>query len=223
MSSVGILIVARNAAATLAGAMKSALNEPIDELVLVDDVSSDATKDIARSFNDSRVKIVGLNEHRPLGYSRGVGIDQISSDYCFLLDADDEFLPGRVSRLLDRLVEDQLDFVADELDLFDDESGASLRRLHIPDFLDRPPGLARLFERNYLPGIGQVAFKTERVKRLGYDSDIHGTEDSDLVLRALVSGARFGLVREVGYRMRQSAGSVSRNRERQALELAKVL
>ncbi len=223
MCSVGTLIVARDAAETLAEAMESALNESIDELVVVDDLSSDSTAEVARSFEDPRVNLVSLTEHRTLGYARGVGLGQVSSDYCFLLDADDAFLPGRIHRLVDRLKVEELDFVADEIELFDDVSGDVLRQMTIPGFLDTAPFLARLFERNYLPGIGQVGFRTEVAKNLGYDANIHGTEDSDLVLRAVLSGAKIGLVREVGYRMRHTVGSVSRNRDRQAQELAKVL
>lgn len=223
MLSIGTLIVARDAADTLADAIRSALEEPIDELVLVDDVSGDGTGDLARSFADPRVRVVELSEHRTLGYARGVGLAELRSDLCFLLDADDMFMSGRIGRLSTVFEDLEIGFVADEIELVDGESGESIRSLSIPRFLDDAPGLMRLFERNYLPGIGQIGFRVDAMRRIGYDPMVHGTEDTDLVLRALASGARGCLVRELGYRMRHFSGSVSRDRERQSEELAKVL
>ena len=223
MPSVSVLIVARNAAATLGEALGSALGGAVDEVVVVDDCSEDGTGDVARGWGDGRVRVVGLEKRRTLGYARQRGLEAVRGELCFLLDADDAFLPGRVERLTGVLGESGADFVADELELVDGVSGRFLRRLEIPGFLDRAPGLARLFERNFLPGIGQIGFKVEGMRRLGYDVGLHGVEDSDLVLRALLAGARGELVREAGYRMRHFAGSVSRNRDRQGAELARAL
>lgn len=223
MPSVSVLVVARNAESTVGEAIASALSEGVDEVVLVDDASTDGTVAVASSLSDERLKIVQLAEHRTLGYARQVGLESISGDFCFLLDADDAFLPGRIERLSVVLLDEDTDFVADELELVDGASGCFMRRLGIPDFLDAPPGLARLFERNYLPGIGQIGFRVKTMRRIGYDVALHGVEDSDLVLRALLSGARGSCVREVGYRMRHFPGSVSRNRFRQASELCSAL
>ena len=203
--------------------MRSALGEPIDELLLIDDVSSDETVGIARSLGDERVRVKTLVEHRTLGHARGIGLESLRSEYCLLLDADDAFLPGRVDRLVKIMMAEASDIIADEIELVDGGSGRFLRHLRISRFLDASPGLARLFERNYLPGIGQIAFRTEAMRAIGYDPQAHGTEDTDLVLRALASGLRFGLCREVGYRMQHFANSVSRNRTRQSSELARVL
>ncbi len=223
MSTVATLIVARNAAQTVGDAIRSALAEPIDELLLVDDVSNDGTFEIASSFDDPRVRSIRLFEHKTLGYARGVGLAALESDFCFLLDADDVFLPGRVECLMGVLDVGDVGFVADEIELVDGRTGRFLRSMTIPAFMDNPPGLMRLFERNYLPGIGQIAFRVDAMREVGYDPSIHGAEDSDLVLRSLAAGVRGVLVRRVGYRMRHFPDSVSRNRERQAREVAKVL
>lgn len=223
MPRVAAMIVARDAAQTIGSAIASALAQPIDKLLVVDDGSKDPTLDVARSVSDSRLRLLEIDNHKTLGYARGYGLERLESDFCFLLDADDTFLEGRVERLLEVLKRDELDFVADEVELVEGETGAFIRRMPIPGFLNDPPGLLRLFERNHLPGIGQIGFRVESFRRIGYDPDAHGVEDTDLVLRALIAGYRYGLVREVGYRMSHFPGSVSRNRERQADELAKIL
>ena len=223
MPSVAVMIVARNAAPTIGGAIESALAEPIDELLVVDDCSSDDTVGIANAFLDTRVRVACLDRHLTLGYARSVGLSRIRSDICFTLDADDALLLGRTSRLVHALEREGADFVADEIRLVDGLTGACLRDLKIPAFLDEPPGLLRLFERNYLPGIGQIGFRVQRMREVGYDSNIHGTEDSDLVCRALLKGLKPVLVREIGYEMRHFPSSVSRNRVKQSENLAKAL
>lgn len=222
MAKVSVLIVARDAEATLREAMQSALVEPVDEVLVVDDVSGDGTAEVARSLRDGRIRVVELDEHRTLGWARGRGLEEVTGDYCFLLDADDAFGAGRVARLKAAL-EEGYDFVADEVELEDGLTGRFMRRLEIPGFLDRPPGLARLFERNHLPGIGQIAFRTRSMRRLGYDPELHGVEDTDLVLRAVLAGYRGALIRRPGYCMRHFPNSVSRDREKQRAELARAL
>jgi len=222
MAKVSVLIVARDAEATLREAMQSALAEPVDEVVVVDDVSKDGTAEVARSLRNGRIRLVVLNEHRTLGWARGRGLEAVTGEYCFLLDADDTFRAGRVARLKAAL-EEGYDFVTDEVELEDGLTGRFLRRLEIPGFLDRPPGLARLFERNHLPGIGQIAFRTRSMRKIGYDPELHGVEDTDLVLRAVLAGYRCALIRRPGYRMRHFPKSVSRDRARQRTELARAL
>jgi hypothetical protein len=126
------------------------------------------------------------------------------------LAAVDELRRGRPARLVGALAAAAADRAFDELELVDGPSGQFLRRWPIPAFLDSPPFLLRQFERNYLPGVGQVAFRTASARRIGYDPELHGTEDSDFLLRALAAGLRTTLVRAVGYRMYAYPQSVSR-------------
>src|SRR5262249_23220187 len=97
---------------------------------------------------------------------------------------------------------------------FDGASSRFLRRLPIPAFL-KGPSLARLFERNYLQGIGYVGFRTEFARGIGYDAQLHGAEDVDFGLRAIAAGARFSLINPTGYRLYAYPSSMSRRRENQ--------
>lgn len=220
--SATILIAARNAATTIARAVRSATAQGGYPILLIDDHSTDATTEIARR-EAPELCVVRPPHHGMLGFTRQFGLEQVRTPYALWLDADDELLPGRAERLVRTLVETGSDLAFDELDLVDGATGVSKGVCPIPMFLDRPPYLLRLFERNHLPGIGQVAFRTESGRAVGYDSELHGPEDSDFVLCALVSGLRAALVREVGYRMYTYPTSVSRQLDNQRAMYRKAL
>lgn len=209
-----ILIVARNAAATIQRAVRSATAESPVDLVLVDDWSSDGTAELASAVAPG-LRVVRPIEHRTLGFARQAGLDAVRTPFGVWLDADDEFLPGRLERLCARLSAPGAAIASDGVDLHDGETGTWLRRLPIPGFLLRDRLGSRLFERNYLPAIGPVGFRTERIRTLGYDASLHGAEDVDLALRVVASGLRVELVAEIGYRQFAYPTSVSRDRDNQ--------
>lgn len=223
MSNATILIVARNAASTIERAVRSAVEQAGASILLVDDDSEDQTVPRAQAIGGERLRIVRVEEHATLGAARQLGLESIDTEFCVLLDADDELLPGRVGRLIETMEQEETDAVFDEIELWDEKRNEFLKHLSIPTFLENGSSLCRLFERNYLPGIGQMGFRAAFFKQIGYDKSVHGPEDTDIVLRALVAGARFSLIRKIGYRMYHNAVSVSRNLSRQNEELKSVL
>ena len=95
---------------------------------------------------------------------------------------------------------------------------------HRPRVSETPGGAVRLFERNFLPGDTQIAFRTAVLRAAGgYDPAIVGPESFDVLLRAIRRGARVAFGDEAGYRMHAYPGSVSRQIDRQAHALALVL
>jgi Glycosyl transferase family 2 len=221
MNAATILIPARDSAATIQRAVRSAWMQEGCRVLLIDDWSSDGTAAVARAAFPS-LQVLRPVEHRTLGAARQAGLDAVDTDYVIWLDSDDELLAGRAKRLVRELEESGGDFAADAVELVDGRTGASRGRLPIPRFLKKDLTLSRLFERNYLPAPGAVAIRTETARRLGYDAAFHGAEDLDLLLRAVASGARWRLVDEPGYRQCAYPASLSRNlaNQRQMLSAA---
>lgn len=210
-----ILIAARNAEHTIERAVRSAVTQENCKVLLVDDFSSDDTVALARRAGRKRLEVIRPAEHTTLGATRQTALNAVSTPFGVWLDADDEFLPGRVERLVTALECDGADFASDAIDLFDGATSRFLRRLPIPSFIQSHDPVARLFERNYLQGIGYVAFRTEYAQAIGYDPTLHGAEDVDFVLRAIAARARFTFVEEPGYRLYAYPSSMSRRRENQ--------
>ena len=218
-----ILIVARNAARTIARAVASCLPEEGCPILLVDDGSTDGTGAVARATAGARLTVVRLDAPHGVSQARQRALDETRTRFAAWLDADDEWIPGRAGRLL-RLLESGHQLATEAIDLHDGPSGAWLRRLDVPPFITASGGAVRLFERNYLPGDTQVAFEADCVRRAGgYDPLVQGPESHDVLLRALRLGARLGCGDAAGYRMYAYPGSVSRNLSRQRAALALAL
>jgi glycosyltransferase involved in cell wall biosynthesis len=210
-----IVIAARNASSTIERAIRSAAAQQKYPILLVDDFSTDDTVAVALKTLNGRLKVVRPSHHQSLGLARQTGLDAITTPFGVWLDSDDELLPGRVERLLATLNREEGDLASDAIELYDGGSSSFLRHLKIPEFLKGRRLLARLFERNYLHGVGFFAFRCEFARSIGYDPELNGAEDMDFALRSVAAGARFCLLDEPGYRQYAYPNSMSRRRENQ--------
>jgi glycosyltransferase involved in cell wall biosynthesis len=96
---VSILIPAYNAAAWLAGTVRSALDQtwPRKEIIVVDDGSKDGTLAAAKAFESRIVKVIAQpNMGAPA--ARNTALQQAQGRYIQWLDADDLLEPNKVAR-----------------------------------------------------------------------------------------------------------------------------
>jgi hypothetical protein len=203
-----VVMPARNAAATIGRAIASVTSLHVLEIVLVDHASIDGTSEVARAHACRPLRIITAAAEARLGGVRQRALESVTTTYGLWLDADDEFLPGRVERLRLRLAAGA-DLATDAVEL--QEADGARRMLTLPAFLQRPGGWVRLFERNYLPGPGVVGFRTQSLLATGYDPVQHGPEDTDALLRALDAGARLDFEPIPGYRIHALPTSLSRD------------
>ncbi|WP_172792955.1 glycosyltransferase family 2 protein [Nonlabens sp. MIC269] len=98
---MSIIIPAYNAAQFISRAIQSVLEQPeTAEVLVINDGSTDETKNIVYSFKDDRVSLLehenGINKGRSA--SRNLGLLNATCDYIAFLDADDYFLANRFSK-----------------------------------------------------------------------------------------------------------------------------
>lgn len=67
-----------------------------DEIILVDDLSTDGTKDYLDSFSFKNLKYICLPEHKGAGAARNEGIRQATGDYIAFLDSDNEWHQDKI-------------------------------------------------------------------------------------------------------------------------------
>ncbi|HYD89948.1 MAG TPA: glycosyltransferase family A protein, partial [Flavobacterium sp.] len=87
-----------NRAEFLGIAIKSVLNQSFEEfqLVVVDDGSTDNTKQVVKSFNDSRIKYI-YQQNKERSAARNNGIIHANGKYICFLDSDDYCLPDHLA------------------------------------------------------------------------------------------------------------------------------
>ena len=98
---VGVVIPARDGERHLAAAIDSVLAQTHEQLdiVVADDGSSDATRDVARSYSPE-VRCITL-PHRGLGATRNAGIAAVRGSHVAFLDQDDVWEPSKLELQLE--------------------------------------------------------------------------------------------------------------------------
>jgi glycosyltransferase involved in cell wall biosynthesis len=101
--SVSAVIPAFNAGASIARAIDSVLAQsvPLDEIIVVDDGSTDDTHTVVADYG-AAVRYLGQKNLGPSA-ARNAGIRAAQSAWIAFLDADDEWLPNKLKRQLEVL------------------------------------------------------------------------------------------------------------------------
>ena len=100
MTRVSVAMVVRDVEAYLDEALDSVLGQigPDDEVVVVDDGSTDATPELLAARGDRIVRLP--RPHAGLSPARNVALDHCSGRFIAFLDGDDRWAPGALDRLV---------------------------------------------------------------------------------------------------------------------------
>ncbi len=111
-ADVSVIVPAYNAQATLAAALRSALQQsrPPLEVLVVDDGSADDTAAVAETFG-SKVRLIRQQNGGP-GSARNTGIRAARGTWIGLLDADDTWLPTKLEHQLALDGDDRIGIIA---------------------------------------------------------------------------------------------------------------
>ena len=103
---ITVLIPCYNDGATLDEAVQSALGAHVTEVLIVNDGSTDArTNVLLQRYTHPRVTVLNTG-NAGVAAARTHALGRVATPYVFNLDADDELLPGGLSRLYDALRQD---------------------------------------------------------------------------------------------------------------------
>lgn len=99
MPFFSVVIPTYNRAKLIGRALDSVLSQDFAdfEIVVVDSASTDATRDVVRSYADPRVRLICEEERRGVCPARNLAIDASVGEWIVTLDSDDELLPGMLS------------------------------------------------------------------------------------------------------------------------------
>ena len=73
------------------------------EIIIVDDGSTDASAQIINTFRAKNIKILSLKQNHGKGFAVRSGLDSATGDYVIIQDADLEYDPNDINKLLQKL------------------------------------------------------------------------------------------------------------------------
>lgn len=184
--SVSIVIPTRNSARTIETCLRSIANQsyPHVETIVVDQESTDGTKEIARRFDVKLISVPHGGLYIPPTRSRNAGTAAASGAYVAHLDSDMELSPRLVRSCVDLCIEGAEAVIVPEVDSTSNFWGrckALERSCYLGDPVIETP---RFFLKDKLVGLG------------GYDETIHAGEDWDINFRARQARLHIGRTHE---------------------------
>lgn len=220
---VSVLMVARNAASFIDAAIHSARAQTFTdiEIVIVDDGSSDATVQLAKAhaMADDRVHLLD-GPCKGLSAVRNVSLGAARGRFAVILDSDDLLDPRHIERLVADQARDEAPVCVTNMVEFQQDHGLVRSRIFAQGVEWRtartvgPAEFARCgmigtreVSLGYLKPLFDLRFL--RSHALNYDERLRVGEDFDLVMRAMLSGARYRFLPQATYFYRKHPASTS--------------
>lgn len=221
---VSVIIPAYNRAATIGRAIESVTGQTWQdfEIIVVDDASADATVAAVEAIADARIRI--LRNPRNLGAAgaRNAGITDARGAWIAFQDSDDEWLPRKLEKQMERVLAGEAGHAAVYCGLLtlgglESREGERLSLRYVPD-----PSI-RQVEGDILPPLlaGNIVstqtlvVRTDVIRAIGgFDLDLPAIEDWDLAIRLAQAGP-VAFVDEPLVQQRFSPNSLTRDDERQ--------
>jgi glycosyltransferase involved in cell wall biosynthesis len=180
------------------------------ELLVVDDGSSDRSLEIIKSYGDS-IRYIST-ENRGAAAARNLGILNSKGSIIAFLDSDDLWSHRKLTKQLDKLIEEELDLVYCHAQEIDDRNNPGIVRYAkfsgncFKDFIDNP-GVAVI-----VAGMSSAIIRKELLSISGiFDTQVPApTEDWDF-LRRFCKHARVGYCDEVLTQYRIHSTNISRS------------
>ncbi len=112
LGTVSVIMPAFNAERVIESTIGSVLTQSYEdwELLVIDDCSTDGTRDAVLNIGDPRIKLLRNERNSGAALSRNKGLAEASGRWVAFLDSDDLWLPQKLERQLSYMVENNYKF-----------------------------------------------------------------------------------------------------------------
>ena len=223
ITNVSIIMPAYNSSRWISDSIQSILDQYYEqwELLIVDDGSTDNTKNIVKDFlNDERIKYYYQENYGP-ALARNFGISKASGKYLAFLDSDDLWKPNKLQLQFNYLNKNSdCCLIHTNYSTFESNIQTSKNFQQTLWFSNWDEN-ERLLMFDTI-GTLTVLTETQLIKNLGgFKNDLHGTEDWDLWIRVSKQGKISKLNDDTAYYRIHPYG-ISQSFDKHLVELDKV-
>ena len=182
---VSVIIPTYNRAHLIDKAINSVLSQTYQdyEIIVVDDASTDNTKEVVKDFTDSRISYIFHTNNLDISAARNSGIKASQGKYIALLDSDDEWLPEKLDKQINKFEKESLKIgVIYTGSYYIDEKGNQIRKVHVP--IKEGYIYEDLLRAGGYLCLSSTLIKRECFKKVGlFDENLPPCEDLDMWIR----------------------------------------
>lgn len=183
MREVSVVIPTYNRSKKLKRAVNSVLDQtyPYFEVIVVDDRSTDDTKEVVKKFKDERIKYHRNESNLGGGESRNVGIELSKNEYIAFLDDDDEWFPSKLEKQVKVLEKADWSYCGVYTGLVKIKNGIPVSKK-----LSYKEGdlFKELLWENIIGSTSVVLLKRDSIKDVGgFKEDLPASQELDLFLK----------------------------------------
>jgi len=200
--TVSVIIPSFQCAGLIGRALESlnAQTRPVDEIIVVDDGSSDNTGEMV----PASVRYLRHEVNRGVSAARNTGAREATGDYVMFLDADDTLVPDAIAKLL--AATEAAGAVWCYSDVCRVEPDGEI--IPVPCGSHGPDPLADILEDDFI--MSGAFFRRAEFLEVGmYDENLKAREDWDIDIRMIEAGKRFAYVSEPIYRYHRRMDSIT--------------
>ena len=110
---LSVIIPCFNEVDTLQDLIAAVKNSKVDdlELIIVDDCSTDGTRDILEKLEDKEIKVIYHKQNQGKGAALRTGFREATGEICIVQDADLEYDPNEFPMMIEPIINDKADVV----------------------------------------------------------------------------------------------------------------
>lgn len=226
MLKVSVIIPTYNCGAYITYAIDSALRQTYKdfEIIVVDDGSTDNTKELLKPYiESSKIRYI-YQENNGSASARNAGILNSQSENIAFLDADDEWLPEKLKKQIEYFDKNPIyDLVYCNAKIINDngdEKGIYIKQKYFSIKTNEMSKMLLL--KNFIP-FSSIIIKRPCIDKIGlFNPTIKGSEDYDFLLR-ISAKYNIGYLDIIGVKYRISAINKSHDLELRHRETIKIL
>lgn len=185
---MSVIVPAYNRAHLIPRAIRSVLNQTFHdfELIIVDDGSTDNTKEVVTKIEDFRIRYI-RQENKGRSAARNTGIVEARGQFITFLDSDDEALPGWLECFIQTFKKSEVGIVCGGFIKILDRDKQNHRQIILPQ--ERP----EFGNQRGLFLAGTFAVRQELLKAVGgYIEGLEFSENTELAFRLVPYCEQFG-------------------------------
>ena len=182
-----VIIPIYNSSKYIEECILSIINKGFDnlEVLLINDGSTDNSKDICQKYADEHENITLVNKSNGgVSSARNAGLELVKGDYILFLDSDDYYINDIFHELESKIKEFNSPEIIIYSILFKKETTSAFHKLTLPDnfFINNKITKTEtiypiLFGTDYLNNVTRLCIKKELAQQLKFDENLHYGED----------------------------------------------